>query len=162
MQFDRGSNGYDVTTNGSLGLLAVSASVNRSETVTNVPLGNNRIRVTVDSSNAVSEVNESDNVTTLDIVIPPPDPGINITANRTQVRSGETVTLTWTATLVYPMNCRVFGPGVNVNPSGLNGTQGTQPITAKSEFTLSCTEPVTGTVFTDSVVVEAQGEIEET
>ena len=161
MQFDRGSNGYDVTTNGSLGLLAVSASVNRTETVTNVPLGNNRIRVTVDSTNAVSEVNESDNVATLDIVIPPPNPGINITADRTQVRSGETVTLTWTAALVYPMNCRVFGPGVNVNPSGLNGTQLTQPITAKSEFTLSCTEPVTGTVFTDSVVVEAQGKIEE-
>jgi hypothetical protein len=160
-RFDRGSNGYDVTTNGSLGLLNVSASVNRTETVTNVPLGNNRIEVTVDSTNVVSEVNEGDNVATLDIVIPPPNPGINITANRTQVRSGETVTLTWTATLAYPMNCRVFGPGVNVNPSGLNGTQATQPITAKSEFTLSCVEPVTGTVFTDSVIVEAQGVIEE-
>ena len=160
-QFDRGSNGYDVTTNGSLGLLAVSASMNRTETVTNVPLGNNRIRVTVDSTNAVSEVNEGDNVATLDIVIPPPNPGIDITANRTQVRSGETVTLTWTSAVVYTLNCRVFGPGVNVNPSGLSGTQLTQPITAKSEFTLSCTEPVTGTVFTDSVTVEAQGEIEE-
>jgi hypothetical protein len=160
-QFDRGSNGYDVSTTGSLGLLAVSASVNRTETVTNVPLGGSRIQVTVDSNNAVSELNEGDNVTTLNINIPPPNPGLNITANRTQIRSGETVVLTWNAAVGYPLNCRVFGPAVNVNPSGLSGTQATQSITAKSEYIFSCTEPITGTVFTDSVIVEAQGVIEE-
>lgn len=160
-QFDRGANGYDVTTNGSLGLLNVSASVNRTETVTNVPLGSSRIQVRVDSTNVVSEVDEGDNVATLDINIPPPNPGLNISANRTQVRSGETVTLTWTATLSYPLNCKVVGPGINVNPSGLNGTQLSQPITAKSEFVFSCTEPVTGVVFTDNVIVESQGQLEE-
>jgi hypothetical protein len=160
-QFDRGSNGYDVNTSGSLGTLNVSASINRTETVSGVPLGNNRIQVTVDSTNAVTEVNEGDNVNTLDIVIPPPNPGLNITANRTQVRSGETVTLTWTAGVAYPLNCRVFGPGVNVNPSGTSGTQASQPITAKSEFTFECIEPITGTVFKDTVIVEAQGVIEE-
>lgn len=160
-RFDRGSNGYDVDTSGSLGLLNVSASVNRTETVTNVPLGSNRIQVTIDSTNAVSEVDETDNVNTLDIVIPAPNPGLDIAANRTQVRSGETVTLTWTAAVAYPLNCKVVGPGVNVNPSGTSGNRLTQPITAKSEFTFSCVEPVTGTVFTDSVTVEAQGEIEE-
>ena len=167
-RFDRGSNGYDVNTTGALGLLNVSASVNRTETVTNVPLGNNRIEVTVDSTNVVNEVNEADNVTTLDIVIPPPNPGLNITADRTQVKNGETVQLSWIVAVPYAMSCRVFGPGITTytfNPS-INGQSAGSPMTsapikAKSEFILSCTEPVTGTVFTDNVVVEAQGVIEE-
>lgn len=167
-QFDRGANGYDVTTSGSLGLLNVGASVNRTETVSGVPLGNNRIAVTVDSTNAVVEANEGDNTNSLDIVIPPPDPGLSITANRTQVRSGETVILSWIVGVPYPMNCRVFGPGIatyTFDPSISGGSAGsprtTGAITAKSEYTLSCTEPITNTTFTDSVIIEAQGKLEE-
>jgi hypothetical protein len=77
------------------------------------------------------------------------------------VRNGEPVTLTWSTAMSYAMNCRVYGPGVDVNPSGLSGSRVTAPINAKSEYTFTCVEPSTGTTFTDRVTVETQGSIEE-
>jgi hypothetical protein len=161
-QFDRNRDGYDHTVTGSIGTLAVGQTVTRTERVSgNIPFGNNRIRVFVDNTNAVTEVNEGDNVRVLDLTVPPPNPGLNLIADRYQVRNGETVTLDWSTAIAYPMNCRVYGPGIDVNPSGVTGNRTTAPINAKSEYTFTCTEPVTGTTFTDRVVVETQGSIEE-
>jgi hypothetical protein len=162
LQFDQGRNGYEQTVSGSLGLLAASDPVNRGERMTGgIPFGPARIRVMADNTNAVAEANETDNTRELDIMITPPNPGLTLTAAQTQLRNGETTTLTWSTTTTYPMTCRVYGPGVDVNPSGHSGTRATAPINAKSEYTFTCVEPVTNTTFTDRVVVETQGEVEE-
>ncbi len=162
LQFDRSGDGYEFTTTGSLGLLTVGSAVNRTERVTgSIPFGAARTRVFVDSTNTVTETNEGDNSRVFTFTIPPPDPGLNLTADRYRVKQGETITLTWSTAATYPMNCRVYGPGVDRNPSGTSGTEGSGPINAKSLFTFSCTEPVTNTTFTDSVNIEVVAELEE-
>ncbi len=167
LEFDRGQNGYDHTANGSLGTLTVGQSVSRTEVVTgSIPLGNNRVRVTVDSTNAVSETDETDNVRILDLNVGSPDPGLSITANPARVQNNQNSTISWTVGNPYPLNCSVFGPAMttrNFNPvtNGPSGNASAGPITAKSEYTLRCVEPNSGTVFTRTATVEAQGVIEE-
>jgi hypothetical protein len=173
-QFDRSANGYEVTTTGALGILTVGQVFPQTQTITDVPFGPTRIRVELDGYpgvGAVAEIDETNNYRELSFNLPPPNPGLNISANRTQVRSGETVDLTWTTGATYPMACRVYGPGISpaytFDPSVNGPTAGSPrtsgPITAKSEFTLSCVENSTGTAytFTDVVTIEAQGAIEE-
>jgi hypothetical protein len=106
-------------------------------------------------------MNEGDNVLTLDYTIPPPNPALVLNTTRKQIRDNQTVTLNWSAGTSYPMNCRVFGPTVNVNPSGLSGSQPTLALSAKSLFTFECFEPLTSTTFTDTETVEVAGEVEE-
>jgi hypothetical protein len=167
VRFDRDNNGYDQTESGSLGILNVGQGVNRTEVFTDVAFSGNRVEVTVDSSNAVTESNESDNQRVLDMTIPPPNPNLEITVSRQVVRSGETVNISWNTRATYPMNCSVFGPGINptinFNPSvaGPTGTRQSAPINAKSEFTLRCTEPTTNTTWTDIATVEIVGSLEE-
>ncbi len=166
VRFDRGTDGYDQTATGNLGLLTVGQTVNRTEVFNNVAFSGNRVEVTVDSGNDVAESNEGDNVRVLDMTIPPPDPNLEITVSRPIVQAGETVTVDWNTSATYPMNCSVFGPGVgpiDFNPSvaGPSGDTLSQPITAKSEFTLRCTEPITNTSFSDTATVEIVGRIEE-
>ena len=172
-QFDR-ANGYEFKTNGSLGRLAVGEVFKDEEIILDVPFGPTRILVELDDYpgvGAVAEIDETNNYQELSFNLPPPNPGLTITANRTQVKSGETVTLTWDTVATYAMNCRVVGPGISpaytFDPS-VNGPTGgspltSGPITAKSEFTLSCVEDSTGRsyTFTDSVTVETQGKLEE-
>jgi hypothetical protein len=55
------------------------------------------------------------------------------------------------------MTTRNFNPATN-GPSG-NASAG--PITSKSEYTLRCVEPNSGTVFTTATTVETQGVLEE-
>lgn len=164
IELDEGRNGYEESETGSLGVVNVGQWANRSESFANVMFGNNRVRVTVDSANQIDEINESDNVQTLNFELPPPDPQLSIEADRTLVRQGDTVTLTWSAAAGYPMNCSVRGPaGVNVtdNAAPYDGTTNAGPITAKSEFIFRCTEPITNTVFTETEIVEVTGTPEE-
>jgi hypothetical protein len=166
-QFDR-ANGLNVNTTGSMGLLNIGQPFSEQETVLSVPFGNTRIRVEVDDYPGVGSVDESDetdNYRELSFNLPPPSPGLSITANRLLVRSGEKVTLTWDTGAVYPMNCQVYGPGITTttfDPSidGATGTEVSEKINAKSVFILSCV--VAGTTFTDTVTTETQGVIEET
>ncbi len=98
---------------------------------------------------------------------PLPPPSLSINADRTNVRKGETVRISWDANTTEPYDCVVFGPGIappiTFNPSsdGDAGARDSAPINAKSVFTLQCTEPVYGTVYSDSVSVETTGGIEE-
>ena len=94
----------------------------------------------------------------------PANPGLSLTITPTFVQKGQATTLSWTATSeVIPMNCRLYGPGINdtFTLASFNGSRFTNPINAKSEFTLVCTEPVSSVSFTRSVIVETAGEIEE-
>ena len=166
-QFDRGGNGYDLTTHGSMGSLAINDIFRQTEVVPGpIVFGDSSVRVYVDYQDVVDETDDTpaDNERILPLVLPPPNPNIDISADRLLVRSGEKVTLTWNTRVTYPMSCRVFGPGittVNFDPSinGATGSKPSEPIKAKSEFTISCM--VAGTTFTDSVIIETQGVIEE-
>ena len=120
--------------------------------------------MTVDSTNAVVESNETDNVRTLNFTVGAPDPGLSITANPSLVQNNQNSTISWSISNPYPMSCSVFGPGMvtrNFNPAtdGATGSVAVGPITAKSEYTLRCT--AAGTTFTDTVSIETQGVIEE-
>ena len=94
----------------------------------------------------------------------PANPGLSLTITPTFVQKGQATTLSWTATSeVIPMNCRLYGPGINdtFTLASFNGSRFTNPINAKSEFTLRCVEPITTTAFTKTVIVETTGEIQE-
>lgn len=156
----------DIDTTGTLGAISVSTNVTRSHSATNVPFGPITIRVLVDSNNSVAESNEGDNERTVSATLPAPDPGLIISADRVQVRNQETVQLSWDTRATYAMNCIVAGPGIapitfDPHISGATGSQQSAPLNAKSEFTLRCVEPITNTTFTDSVVIETTGKIEE-
>lgn len=169
VQLDRNNDGsYDSTNSGTLPTLASGAySTPTTQRFNNVSFGAIRLRVAVDTGNAITEVNEADNERVLaNITLPPPDPGLEIISDRYQVRNGETVVISWDTNVTYPMQCSIFGPGittVNFDPSvaGATGTQVTGPIGAKSEFTITCREPITDTTFTKKISVETQGTIEE-
>jgi len=161
-QFDRNRDGYEYTTTGSLGLLTVNQTVTKTERVTgNIPFGNARVQVTADNTNAVTETNEGDNVRTLDLTIPPPDPGLSLSVDKIRVRQGETATITWSSSAAYTLNCQVYGPNLTINPSGSSGTRVTPPVNATSLYTLECTEPITGTKFKKTTTVELEGKLEE-
>jgi hypothetical protein len=162
-RFDRGRDGFEYTTTGSLGLFTVGQTVTKTERVTgNIPFGNARIEVTADNTNAVTETDETDNVRTLDLTIPPPDPGLSLTSDKQRVRQGETATLTWSVATPYPgFTCQLYGPNLTVNPSGNTGTRATAPIQSQSTYTFVCTEPSTNTKFQKTVTVETEGKIEE-
>ena len=171
VQLDRNNDGsYDTTNNGSIPSLAVGAySAAVTQRFNNVSLGTIRLRVAVDTTNAIAEVNESDNERIItNITLPPPNPNLEINLDRYQVRTGETVTITWNTNATYAMNCRVFGPGIvtytfdpSINGSTAGSPRVSAPINAKSTFTLSCVEPITNTPFSDTATVEAQGVLEE-
>jgi hypothetical protein len=141
-----------------------SASPNFTHRINTIPFGNHTATIIVDTNNSVAETNEGDNTYVYNFggTIPPPNPGINITADKIQLRNEETTTIRWSTTATYPtLSCTVTGPGMNLSPAPLTGSQTTQPISAKSEYTFSCTETTTNTTWSDSVLVETQGVIEE-
>lgn len=172
-QFDYLSNGsFDSTSNSVVAnLIAGATSANETVTLTNVPFGIHQVHVLADANNQVVESDETDNLRTLTITLPPPNPGFDTSATigiwpqDRIVRSGDRTTINWNTGVTYPMSCRVEGLGVNVtfNPSvdGPTGNAETGAITATQEYTLTCTEPITGTVFRESARVETTGRVEE-
>ena len=162
-QFDRGRDGYELTTTGSLGLLTVNQTVTKTERVNGpIMFGNARIRVAADNTNAVIETDETDNERVYDLALPPPDPGLNLTADRVQLREGETTTLRWSTAATYPsLSCKLYGPNLSIPSAGFSGNRTTAPITAQSLFTYECTESITGTIFKDTVTIDTTGRIEE-
>lgn len=133
-----------------------------------VPFGTYTYGVKVDYLNTVTpESDETDNDLSTTVTLLPPTPPMVLLATPNLVRTGETSTLEWKTIATYPMGCKITGPGgfsKSFNPSveGAEGTVETNAITAKFAYTLSCTEPITGTTF-DSVtaIVGVTGEIEE-
>jgi hypothetical protein len=133
-----------------------------------ISFGSATVKVSIDTpiatNGAVDEVTEgvADNTRTATLPIPPPDPGLSITADRIRVRNTETTTIRWNTTMSYAgLVCQVSGPSVLISNAPASGSHITAPITAKSEYTFSCTETTTGTVFKRMTVVETEGKIEE-
>jgi hypothetical protein len=79
------------------------------------------------------------------------NPTISISASPATVRSGDTTTITWSATSVN--SCTVTGPGVST--SGSSGSLTTPAITSQSTYTLSCSTD--GGTVTATTTVSLQG-----
>ncbi len=164
-EFDLGNNGtYETVVNrtNALESLAPGAGTNKTEQVTNVPPGVHRVRITVDSGNEATESNETDNVYTGTITIPAQDPGVSISVNSPQVRHNDTAVISWIIGTPAPtLSCVVSGPGLTPQTYTASGNLTTPPITAKSEYSLRCTDSSTGTIWQRSVSVETTGTVEE-
>ena len=130
--------------------------------ISNINLGTFSANLTVNQPQSVNEKTRSNNTVTVTGAVPPPNPGLFIRADRIQVRPGDTVELTWGAANPYPMNCRVQGPGVDETSTNTIPAGTANPaISAKSEYTITCTHPAATAPFSASVVVETIGVLEE-
>jgi hypothetical protein len=155
--------GESVIRNNYLEMLSPNTGTNKSETfVGSIAPGNHDVSVTVDYGNEVIESNEGDNTFTGTINIPQPEPALTIGADKTRVGSGETTTIRWSVPgAAGTLTCQVYGPGLNLTTVSLPGSSLVGPITAKSEYTLKCTDTSTGSVWLRSVIIETVGTIEE-
>ncbi len=169
LSLDRGADGvYDESIESvtSSGLIAGADSpLFPVYLASNVPFGTHRLRIITDVYDVISEGDEGDNELVVTLTVPVPDPGLEFTAEPAILRSGQSTVLSWDTNVTYPMTCRVRGPQVNhnFNPSvsGAVGTIGAGPLTAKSEFMLQCTEPLSNTTFTKTAWVEVVPAIQE-
>lgn len=98
-----------------------------------------------------------------------PDPGLAISLGTQTIRSGAETDLNWNITDPYPMECVIQGPPT----FGTNGTftfqadaqpvgsVTTGPLRNAQIFTLTCTEPITGTSFTEQIRINVFGTLRE-
>jgi len=131
----------------------------------NVPLGLHRVYVRADIHNHVTESDETNNERSIMVQVAPPDPNITLTTDRTMVRRGDVVNLSWNINgATFLSNCVVQGPGmsaVTVYPGPQTyGTITSGAITTKSEYRLICTSP-DGSTFVDDVTIETVGTLQE-
>lgn len=105
----------------------------------------------------------------INVSIPVPRPPMSITSNRELIRVGQPVTISWSVHTSYPLNCVVKGPGgvsdtfdsSQSYPQPYSDSHTTTALTSASEFLLQCTEPITNTVFTETLRVDMVPESEE-
>ena len=173
-QFDLGNDGsFDQTDTTNVSSLAAQGITQPlSFTVTDMPFGVHRVSVMADSTTAVTETDETDNSDLATITILPPDPNfagnpnIGIWADATTIRAGGTTMLHWDTDVTYSMNCIINGPGfapIEFDPAidGPAGNRETVPTSNAGTYRIQCTEPITGTVFTESLVIENIGTFQE-
>ncbi len=159
VEIDYGNNGsYDVSQTGTTGSIASGGSTNGSVIFSNVPFGNNNIRVTVDTTNVVNEVSDADNSGTLAMNLLPVV-NLELSTDKNIVREGQTAVISWNTQAVFPLDCTVSGPSISpsytFDPStdGPTGSLTVGP-SSKSEYLLSCFESVSGLTFTETVSVD--------
>mgnify|MGYP001241441651 CR=1 FL=1 len=97
-----------------------------------------------------------------------PDPGMQISLTDRVIRSGQSADIDWDTVYAFPMECVIEGPntfGVNgrheFDPAihGALGTITSGPLFNAQNFRLTCTEPVTGSVFTNTTRINVAGTI---
>lgn len=139
-----------------------------------VPLGTHRARLRLNldpqTINEGPSSNLSDNTRyltfTAGLVIGPASaPNISIQTDRSIVRVGEVVTVSWSAHYPTELRCDLFGPGINDNSfntlSSAGGSDLSSPLKNTALFTINCLEPITGIIFSDNAGVEVVPLIEE-
>lgn len=156
---------------GSLGIMTRGADSGLlTKTFNNVSFGDHVVTIIVDSRGGgggdVAETIETDNTYDYGITVLPPNPELYIRAERSQVQVGDTTRLNWGANAGYAgLTCSVTGPNLAGNPVFTNptlpGLGTTAGISAKSTFTITCIEPITGTPFSAETTVETVGTLEE-
>lgn len=146
-----------------------------TRTYNGVPFGEHQLcaRVNLDGTDGLifTEWNAdvTNNLVCTNVVLPVPPPPMTLSASRDIIRLGQTVDITWEAHTSYPLNCVAIGPGGINNsfdassnsPNPASFIQTTNPLTSTSKFRLTCTEPITNTVFTEELTVEVVPESEE-
>jgi len=100
--------------------------------------------------------------------LPPIPPTMSLTASDDFVRIGEVATIDWMVSTPYVANCTVSGAGISTSFSTVanvnavtTGPRDTDPMQATSVITLTCTEPITNSVYTEEVRVEVVPNVEE-
>lgn len=169
IRLDRGADGsYEESVNDSIdGGLAASAETPLSPLLlaSNVPFGTHRVYIKADVLDAVDEGDETDNEDSFLLTVPVPNPHLEVTADPALLRSGESTVISWNTQVTFPMDCIVRGPKLSYDfdPStnGAADSRMVSGVTAKSEYLLRCTEPTSGTVFTDSVWVQVIPTVQE-
>jgi hypothetical protein len=124
------------------------------------------VTIALDDTDVIDELDETDNVLTFTIDEPVlEDPSLSISVSPPIVRPNQTAELSWDATAPYPMECTVKGPTISPairdDTDPYQGTTTVGPITAKSVFLLTCTEPNSGSEWSESVELETLGTVEE-
>lgn len=168
IKLDRGANGsYEERIDVSVEELAAGADtpVQSLLLAVDVPFGSHQVFLKTDVFDAVTESDEGDNEKVLLLSVPVPDPNIELSASPSLIRSGGSVTVSWDTKVTFPMDCEVRGPKLthDFDPrvAGAEDSRIVSGITAKSEYHIQCTEPSTGTTFTDTAWVEVLPTIQE-
>ncbi|MFW6210337.1 MAG: hypothetical protein ACOC4E_02485 [Patescibacteria group bacterium] len=111
---------------------------------------------------------EGNRFETLDIEVPVPPANLTIDLDRTLIRSGQTVELTYTASSLWAGTCTVIGTGVDVDftlfgdPAVTESDTIPSPeLSSETAYTITCTETNTGDSFTETVTVEVVPTAEE-
>ncbi len=96
-----------------------------------------------------------------DLDILPPTPVLELTSDPEKVRRNNTTNIEWTVGAGYLLNCGLTGPGgvdqvfdTVIGGSGAIGNVDTGELSGTGVFTLTCTEPMTDTVFQHEIEVE--------
>jgi hypothetical protein len=115
-------------------------------------------------SGAVLDNNQREN----EIFFPVPRPDMQIDVGNGFVRRGESAEIEYSVDVTYnSLECQFYGPGVSIvtyRPAtdGPGDVVTTGPLTAKTIYTLTCTEEYTQTTFTEEATIEVVGTLEET
>jgi hypothetical protein len=135
-----------------------------------INFGENTFRLEIDSPRtpALGVVDERDDVTNnssqlSNMFFPPIRPTMSITSSDELVRAGESATISWSVSAPYAANCTVQGAGINdtFSTPPANTDSASAVVQSTTVFTLSCTEPITSTQWSEEVRVEVVPEVQE-
>jgi hypothetical protein len=145
--------------------LSFGTAAPTSAVFSNVRFGSLSLTLEADTANAVAESNEGDNSITNSVTLFPPTPNMTLTTPQEIIRSG-TAVISWNTDASYPMDCTVAGAGITpitFDPStdGPTGDVTTAVLTSTGLYELRCTEPLTGSVFVETLNIEVIGSVQE-
>jgi hypothetical protein len=145
--------------------LAAGASAPANGIFSNVPFGNLEPTLAADIQYVVLETNELDNSFTSSVTLFPPTPNMTLTTPQDVIRVGTTI-VSWDTDASYSMDCTVIGAGIPLiefDPStdGPTGDITTAVLTSTGLYELRCTEPITGSVFVETLSIEVIGSVQE-
>lgn len=159
--------------NGALGLPVPSQSPTLTREFNDIPFGTHRVcsRVNLDGvpdNYPEASTDYTNNTSCTNVTLPVPRPPMHITPDRPIIRYEQPVGIGWGVNVTYELQCMIQGPGglsrsFNTLATGPGYTDlfTTAPLSATSEYTLTCTEPITNTTFTETQRVEMVPEVEE-
>lgn len=97
------------------------------------------------------------------ISLPMLAPPMTLDVDRSLIRSGDSVTVSWSAETAFPLTCTVNGPGISTTfdasdsyPGPTVGNQSSGPLQSKSEYTLTCIENITANNYTFTVSADVE------
>jgi len=143
-----------------------------TKTFDGVPFGTHELcsRINLDGTVYPEwNIDYSNNSSCTTVTLPVPQPPMVLEIDRSAIRAGQSVTLGWDLNVTYDMTCTIQGPGginqtITAGSPATNpytGVATTTPLTSTGTFVFTCSEPITGTVFTEEFTVEVVPESQE-